>query len=51
MEYAGLKKDVTIVGTADGRAEVWDTDKWNAEAGNVSPEDAAKNLFERGIVI
>ena len=51
IEYAGLKKDVTIVGTADGRAEVWDTDKWNSENGNVSPEDAAKNLFDRGIIL
>ncbi len=51
LEYAGLTRDVTIVGTADGRAEVWDTSRWNSENGNVSPEDAAKNLFERGIVI
>ena len=51
IEHAGLKKDVVIVGTADGRAEVWDADKWNSENGNISPEDAAKNLFDRGIVL
>ena len=51
MNPPGLKKDVVIVGTADGRAEVWDADKWNSENGNISPEDAAKNLFDRGIVL
>ena len=51
IEHAGLKKDVTIVGTADGRAEIWDTDRWNDVSGDTSPEDAAQNLFERGIMI
>ena len=28
-EYAGLEKDVTVIGTSN-RAEIWDTDRWNA---------------------
>ena len=51
MEYAGLKKDVTIVGTADGRAEVWDTARWNAINEGVNPEEAAQSLFEKGIIL
>lgn len=49
--YAGLSKDVTIVGTTDGKAEIWDTDKWNEREGRTSPKDAVKNLFSRGISI
>ncbi len=49
IAYAGLNKDVTIVGTADGKAEVWDSARWLETNGDVSPEDAAQNLFERGI--
>ena len=51
IEYAGLSKDVTIVGTADGRAEVWDSDKWNSLNDDVSPEEAAQSLFEKGIIL
>ena len=49
IQHAGLRKDVTIVGTADGRAEVWDSDKWNEMNSDISPEDAAQSLFEKGI--
>ena len=51
IEYAGLSKDVTIVGTADGRAEVWDSDKWNSQSEEISPEEAAQSLFEKGIIL
>ena len=51
QEYAGLTKDVTIVGTTDGKAEIWDTNNWNEREGRVSPKDAVKNLFSKGISI
>ena len=51
IEYAGLSKDVTIVGTADGRAEVWDSAKWNSQNDEISPEEAAQSLFEKGIIL
>ncbi len=51
QEYAGLTKDVTIVGTTDGKAEIWDTASWNAREGKASPKEAIKNLFDMGIQI
>ena len=51
IEYAGLDKDVTIVGTADGRAEVWDSARWTSQSEDISPEDAAQSLFEKGIIL
>jgi len=51
IAHAQLEKEVTIVGTADGRAEVWNSAKWKEINGDVSPEDAAQSLFERGINI
>ncbi len=51
QEYAGLTKDVTIVGTTDGKAEIWATDSWNEREGKTNPKDAVKNLFSRGISI
>lgn len=51
QEYAGLTKDVTIVGTTDGKAEIWDTASWNAREGKTSPKEAIKNLFDMGIQI
>ena len=51
QEYAGLTKDVTIVGTTDGKAEIWDTANWNAREGKASPKEAIKNLFDMGIQI
>ena len=49
--YAGLTKEVTIVGTTDGKAEIWDTAAWNEREGRTNPKDAVKNLFSRGISI
>lgn len=37
-EYAGLTKDVTLVG-ASTRAELWDTGRWEAYNAGQSPED------------
>lgn len=51
IKHAGLTKDVTIVGTADGRAEVWDTARWNECNEDINPEEAAQSLFEKGIVL
>ncbi len=50
-EYAGLVKDVTIVGTTDGRAEVWNTESWNGREAKVSPKNAIKSLASKGIII
>ncbi len=51
QEYAGLTKDVTIVGTTDGKAEIWDTDEWNKKQTGIDPEEMVKSLFEKGITI
>ena len=37
-EHAGLIKDVTLVG-ASTRAELWDTERWQAYNDSQSPED------------
>ena len=37
-EHAGLIKDVTLVG-ASTRAELWDTERWQAYNDAQSPED------------
>ncbi|WP_087065393.1 division/cell wall cluster transcriptional repressor MraZ [Intestinibacillus massiliensis] len=45
-EYAGLQKEVTIIGVS-GRAEIWDTARWaayNDEITNESIEDAMEEL-------
>ena len=51
QDYAGLSGDVTIVGTTDGKAEIWDTKAWEEREGRTNPKDAVKNLFSRGISI
>ncbi|MCB6366241.1 division/cell wall cluster transcriptional repressor MraZ [Intestinibacillus massiliensis] len=45
-EYAGLQKEVTIIGVS-GRAEIWDAARWaayNDEITNESIEDAMEEL-------
>ncbi len=49
IDYAGLKKDVIIVGVMD-RIEIWDLQSWNeVEAGNRDNfENDAEDLFSMG---
>lgn len=42
-EYAGLTKDVTIIGNRS-HAEIWATDVWNARRAAVSNEERARRL-------
>lgn len=51
-EYAGLEKDVTIVGVS-GRVEIWDKDRWQKYISGVNedPNSLAENLTALGIVI
>jgi len=51
IDYAGLKKEVIIVGVMD-RIEIWDKKSWDeAEAGNSeSYENDAEDLFRLGSV-
>ncbi len=51
QEHARLTKDVTIVGTMDGKAEIWDSETWSARAAKIDPKAAIKALFEKGISI
>ncbi len=51
QDYAGLSGEVTIVGTTDGKAEIWNTAAWEEREGRTNPKDAVKNLFSRGISI
>lgn len=42
-EYAGLEKDVTIVGTSV-RAEIWSTERWNAVNSQLTEENIAEAM-------
>lgn len=46
-EYAGLKKEVTLVGIGS-KVEIWDSDKWNSIVPD-SIDDRAEELSELGI--
>lgn len=46
-EYAGLSKDVTIVGTA-GHAEIWDTARWTAYNEQINSERIVAAMEELG---
>lgn len=46
-EYAGLNKDVTIVG-ASTRAEIWSTEEWKATQEMLTPELIAEAMEELG---
>ena len=39
-EYAGLTKEVVVVGSFD-RAEIWSAERWNAEEEEMTPEKMA----------
>ncbi len=45
-EYAGLEKDVTLVGSGS-RVEIWDSARWN-DAEPESIEELAENLSDLG---
>lgn len=46
--YAGLKKDVTVIGVSN-RAEIWDAAAWNEEESKeLSPENLAAVMEELG---
>ena len=42
-EYAGLAKDVTIIGNRN-HAEIWATDVWNARRAAITNEQRAERL-------
>ena len=44
-EYAGLEKDVTIVG-ASARAEIWSTENWNRVNSELTQENIAEAMDE-----
>lgn len=47
-EYAGLKKNVTVVGVSK-RAEIWDTDAWNRlQEEEMNPDNIAAAMEELG---
>ena len=46
--YAGLNKDVTIVGLG-GKAEIWDTEAWNKYNSEMSSEDIAALMDSMGV--
>lgn len=50
-EYAGLTKEVTVVGNFD-RIEVWDSGKWTAYNGDTTDniEDITRELSEEGVL-
>ncbi len=49
MEYAGIKRDVMIVGRA-GQAEIWDSEEFAAfEAENLTPEKLLASLEAIGL--
>lgn len=46
-KYAGLEKDVVIIGVND-RAEIWAADTWNAQEEEMTPEKMAACMAELG---
>ena len=49
LDYAGIRRDVTIVGRA-GQAEIWDTEEFAAfEAENLTPEKLLASLEAIGL--
>jgi MraZ protein len=49
-DYAGLEKDVAVIGVAT-RVEVWDSEKWNNYNGddNIGPDAIAEKMEALGI--
>lgn len=44
-DYAGLSKNVTIIGSND-HAEIWDSDEWNSALSEQLKPEKILNLFE-----
>ena len=47
-EFAGLEKDVVIMGVSD-RVEIWDSKDWDAMEASVCTEDVTKLMIELGL--
>lgn len=45
--YAGLTKEATIIGVS-GRAEIWDTERWQRYNGALTPEAIAQAMEQLG---
>ena len=50
MEYAGLSKDVVLVG-ANTRLELWDTDSWNSYQNSLSEDFMIEGILKYGLSI
>lgn len=50
-EYAGLTKDVAVIGTGD-RIEIWDAEAWAAYDAEITAgiEEAAEGLADKGML-
>lgn len=48
--YAGITKDVTIIGNGD-KIEIWSSENWNSYIDALDPDAVAENLCEIGIII
>lgn len=46
-EFAGLKKDVVIIGVLE-RAEIWDKEKWDEYCDNISLEQIEEAMEDMG---
>lgn len=46
-EYAGITRDVTIIGVSD-HVEIWDSERWRTECGKVTSDDIAVMMDELG---
>ncbi len=49
-EHAGLEKDVVLAGAID-KIEVWDKDRWDAQADEGDIDDIAERLADLGLNI
>ncbi len=47
-EYAGIKKEITVVGIQN-RAEIWDAEQWREYNGDLHSEDIADMMDELGV--
>ena len=50
LEYAGLKKDIVLVG-ANKRLEIWDSEKWNEYQNALSDDIVMDGVLKYGLNI